>query len=367
MKIAVITCYKQPDYVRATTLRRAIATAPGTELLVIKNRHTGSLRYVEIFLRTLMTRLRERPDVYVLTFRGYEMLPALAVLSWPKPLIYDELVNPIEWLREPRGKVWPRLVPIGLLKPFYRLLLKRCTVILADTDVHGDYSAKLSGANPQKFITVPVCADEKVFTVGQRRLGQTFRVFYYGSMLPLHGLDCVLKAAIALKAYDIEFLLVGGGEKAKTAAQMARRDGAHITYQAWIPFAGLADTARNSHLCLGGPFGDTVQARHVITGKTCQFMACGLPVVVGKTPAGELFRDGENCLEVPLGDAQALAGKILWAYHNQDKLDAIGHRGCELYQKHYSQDVANAIVAKMLTNLQPVSRVRQQDKAKKER
>ena len=49
-KVCVITCYKQPDYVRAVTLRAAVVANPGAKLLVVKNSHKGALRYLVYLL-----------------------------------------------------------------------------------------------------------------------------------------------------------------------------------------------------------------------------------------------------------------------------------------------------------------------------
>ncbi len=141
MKIAIITCYKQPDYVRALVLRVALVANPENKIYIIKNRQLGLLRYPEVLMKLLIIRFKHRPDAYLLTFRGYEVLPAVNVVTWPKPLIFDEFINPLEWLHEPRPERWARFVPKKVLRRIYRLFLRRSKFILADTAAHTSYSA----------------------------------------------------------------------------------------------------------------------------------------------------------------------------------------------------------------------------------
>lgn len=346
MKLAIITCYKQPDYIRAQTLRAAAARYPGIELIIIKNTHTGLIRYPEVLWKTFIARFKRRPDVYLLTFRAYEILPALALMTWPKPIIYDEFINPLEWLDEPHPERWVRMVPKSFLRWSYRLMLKRCKAILADTEAHADSSRRLNRRPKAAYYTLPVSTDEAIFKPAHisRQPADTFHVFYYGNMRPLHGLGHVLEAAILLQDLPVDFLVVGGGQATKAAVTSANATGANITYKAWIPFQELPSYIHQADLCLGGPFGDTAQARQIITGKTYQFLASAKPTIVGKNQASGLFVDKSNCLLVPLGDTQALADATRWAANHPQQLNEISHQGRLLYQQSFSQ----AVVAEQL-------------------
>ena len=347
MKLAIVTCYKQPDYIRAQTLRDGAVAYHGIELITIKNRHLGILRYPETIIKVIAARIRHRPDAYLLTFRGYEILPFLAILTWPKPLIYDEFINPLEWLQEPRDQRWAKFVPKAAFGWFYRQLLRRCKVILADTDVHADYSQKLSQASKARYVSVPVSTSEALFRPSKIRKpvsNKIFRVFYYGNMLPLHGLAYVLESADRLKHLPIEFMLAGGNPKTQKAIQHAKDQGAHVSYIPWIDFKQLPKEIERSDLCLGGPYGGTIQANHVITGKTYQFLACQAPTVVGANKATNLFKDKQNCLLIPQQDAESLATAIVWAYEHPKQLREIALRGRLLYETNFSQK----IVAKRL-------------------
>lgn len=356
MKVAVITCYRQPDYVRAVTLRNAIEAQDSTQMYIIRNSHTGLFRYLEVIFKLVWLRITKRPDVYLVTFRGYEILPFVALLSWPKTLIYDEFVSPLEWLQEERTEWWAKLIPHSALKLLYRILLRRCKLVLADTEAHVDYSSKISGITKSKFKSLPVGTDESIFKPAPNgyidKVGNDsqsdFKVFYYGSMLGLHGLDVVMDAALKLKDQPIEFVFAGGGQPTKQAIAEYQGKGAKITHHEWIEYSDLPKFAYRSQLTLGGPFGVSPQAKRVITGKTYQFLACQAPVLIGQNLASGLFIDKQNCLSIPLGDAQALADKILWAQQHPAQLKSIAAAGRELYDQNFSSSALAVQTAEIL-------------------
>lgn len=350
-QIAVITCHKDPDYVRARVLRGAVKKLPGYKLIIVKNKHKGLLRYPESILQLLKLRITKNPDVYLATFRAYEILPFLAVISWPKPLIYDEFVNPLEWLREPGVERWAKYVPWKMLKMFYKLLVKRCKYVLADTESHANYSSKLIGANRKKYKTIPVGTDEDTFKPLQRPGAQnTFQVLYYGNMRPLHGLKYVLEAASKLGEYkDIKFLIVGGGKNSAALAQKAKDTGANVTYESWVKFELLPEVIASSAVCLAGPYGDTVQARYVVTGKAYQFLASAVPTIIGKNAATSVFNDKKNCLLVEQANTEALATAIKWAYEHKSELTKIGNEGRKTYEKYFSNREISKEIKELLS------------------
>ncbi|HEV7454487.1 MAG TPA: hypothetical protein VGO07_04470, partial [Candidatus Saccharimonadales bacterium] len=201
MKIAVITCYDQSDYVRARGLRAAFAACNGVEVSVIKNKHLGLLRYIEVPLRILKARLTQHVEAYVITFRGYEMLLFMRLTLVRKPIVFDEMINLVEYYEE-HGKLRAGTKPDTLLRRFYRWQIRGCRYILADTQAHADFSAQVTGVSNKNFLAVPIAADETIFfpKATKPAAAQPFTVFYYGNgMTPLHGLQYVLDAAVLLK------------------------------------------------------------------------------------------------------------------------------------------------------------------------
>ncbi len=351
MKIAIVTCYKHNDYVRARTLRTAFAAAPDVETIVVRNRHRGLWRYPEGMLKLLKVRFVDRPDAYVLTFRAYELL-LLAVLTLVrKPIIYDELINFTEWLDE-HGRIKEGKLSYKLFRSWYGWLTKHCRIILADTTAHAQYSAQLNNLPLERYRTLPVAADETVFRPNPSiAKAEPFTVFYYGSMLPLHGLQYVLDAALLLKDKSIRFRVAGGGQAAKQACQAASEQGANVLFEDWVPFEELPKIALTAGLGIGGPFGNTLQSQYVITGKAYQLLALGVPVLIGQNQVSGVFVDKQNSLVVPQADAQAIADAVSWAQAHPKELAALGAAGKKLYAAQFSQAVVNDLVASVVQAL----------------
>lgn len=342
MKIAVITCYFDPDYVRSRTLRAALKTMPDIKMVVLKNTHKGMLRYPEMLWKILRLRFQEKPDVYLLTFRGQEILQWVLWVAGKKPVVFDEFIIPIlSATNENHAKTLTKRVHRLLAKasvPLYRHWLRRCRFILADTQAHAELSARTSDMNLRKYVALPVGADETLFKPATPKQSDVFEVFYYGNMLPHQGLDTMLEAMDALKDHeDIRFHVVGGKKTMQGRIKAAIQNGANIQYEAWLPFNALPAAMHAASLCLGGHFGDSQQAHHTIPGKVYQMLACQSPVVVGASIATEeFFKDKQNALVIQQGDVQAIVNSILWAKEHPRELATIAEKGRKLYEKEFS-------------------------------
>jgi glycosyltransferase involved in cell wall biosynthesis len=344
--IAVITCYFDPRYVRGQVIRSALASRDDVEVVDVVNTRTGILRYAQIAYRLLRMRLRTKPDAYLLTFRGQEILPLVLALAGRKPVIFDEFIVPIAYAtaeahrRSAAIAVKHTLARVSA--PLYARWLRRCALILADTERHAALSSEVSGVPRSRYRVLPVGADESVFSPANRSEPSPddgpFTVLYYGNMLPLHGLDVVLEAAEALRdRADIRFVLIGGGAAAQEAVAASSTRGAWIESVSWVPLDELPARIGSAGVCLGGPFGGTPQAMNVVTGKTYQFLACAAPVIVGRNDVADaVFTDRTDALLVPQRDPGALADTIAWAADHRAELADIGQAGRRLYDARFS-------------------------------
>jgi len=339
MRIAVITCYDQvEEHARPRILRRALAECEDAHTLIVKNHHQGMLRYLEVPCRLTWVRMRYRPDMYLLTFRGYEMLPLTLLLAGRKPVVFDELVNAVEYFRE-HGRMRAGSWFDRLFSALYGWMIRRCRYVLADTDAHAQLSAELCRTSRERYVTIPVGAEEAIFYPGPEVPHDGFVVFYYGVMKKLHGMEYFLDAAAKLsKRYkDIRFIVGGDKNRSEALYAAARRKGARLTYHPWFDYDKIIDYARAADVCVGGPFGGTPQSQFVITTKTFQFMASEIPVLIGRNRVNNAFIDKKNSLVVPQGDVQALVDAIVWAHDHPKELRAVGRAGHALYEQQFSQ------------------------------
>jgi len=373
MKVAIITCYNQPDYVRAKTLRAAATLIKDIEVIEIKNSQTGVLRYLEVLWKVAKSRYRDKPDVYLLTFRGYEVLLPIRLISLGKPLIYDEFINPIEWVvlekrqveaNQRSGKAYATMISlisrlivyVVSSKVFtwsYRQLIRSVDLVLADTDSHAEASSKITKVERSRIEGMFVGTDEQTFTHQKaiHKKNDRFTVLYYGNMLPLHGLEYVIDAAKLLSTDSIQFVLIGGNAKVGRDVRTAISEGANIEYHEWVDFELLPEYMNRADLCIAGPFGGTFQSQYVITGKTYQYLAMGRPTLIGANEESHNFIDKKNVLITPQKDAHALAETLRWAMNNRNTLPAIGKAGRKLYDEKFAVPVLSSQLQRMLTRV----------------
>jgi len=342
-QLAYILAYRAPDYIRSESLVRALGNCAGIELLVARNRSTGIKRYLETWRALLQLRKTHTPDIYVLGFRGHEMFWPVRWLTRGKPLVFDALMSPSAALREENiaGLFGKLLAP--LLGHFERGILQRADLVLTDTQKHVEFYVAHFGLSQDKVLAIPVGAMEASAptdsSAASAAANAPFKVLFYGSMLPLHGVDVIVAAAAQLTDLPIRFDFIGGS--ARQAQRLQHLCAAHgvtqYSHRRWVPLDGLVGSEIPcADLCLGGPFGGTPQARRVITSKTSQGLALGKATVIGAIDEDCGFIDKDNCLLVPQADASSLAAVLRWAVAHREALPAIGQRGKALYRERLS-------------------------------
>ena len=61
-----------------------------------------------MLLKLVYVRFAKKPDVYILAFRGYEILPFVRLITLGKTFIFDEFINLIEWVIFEHKKIGPK-------------------------------------------------------------------------------------------------------------------------------------------------------------------------------------------------------------------------------------------------------------------
>lgn len=339
VRLCYVHCYRDPWYTRARCQIEALRELPGVELRLATTTRRGPLRYLECIGALWRAHRGFRPDVYLLGFRGHEIFWPLRLLAGRRPLILDALMSPGSALREEAkaGRIGRLLAP--LVCAAERRVLHAADVVLTDTLQHAEHYHAKFGLPGDSVVCIPVGAVER--DIPTRPASASFRVLFYGSFLPLHGVPVIVRAASLLREFDIEFVFIGGTRAAAEGLHRQCRElgVTRYTHTPWMGFDELLDDAiAGADLCLGGPFGGTPQARRVVTTKTTQCLALGRPTVVGALPGDTGLRDRDNCLLVEQDDPRSLADAIRWAWEHREQLPEIGERGRALYRQRYGRD-----------------------------
>ncbi|WP_146242831.1 glycosyltransferase [Curtobacterium sp. MCBD17_019] len=138
------------------------------------------------------------------------------------------------------------------------------------------------------------------------------RVLFYGQDVPLHGVPVIVSAlgevGRPIRATFVSYASVLERIRAQLHDEGDRVD---ATLLEPVPAEELATVIANHDVVLG-VFGTSDKARSVIPNKVWQGLACGRTVITAASPALAELRPlvGPQLVEVPPGDAEALAGAL---------------------------------------------------------
>jgi glycosyltransferase involved in cell wall biosynthesis len=342
MRVCYVLAYRDPDYIRTRSLLAALKLDPAIEILRAKQRSRSLARYAQMLTALLRIHRTQAPDIYLLGFRGHEVFWLVRRIVGRKPLVFDAMMSPHLALTEERKAGWLGAMLALLWRPIEMHALRSADLVLTDTALHARAYVEHFGVAPERILPLPVGAFEPASQPrpqGVRGALEPLRVLFYGSFLPLHGVDVIVRAAAAVRDLPLQFRFIGGSARQaqRLQAACAQHGVQNWTHTRWMPFEQLvSEEIPAADLCLGGPFGDTPQARRVVTGKTSQCLALGRVTIVGAIAFDYGLRDRENCLLVPQGDADSLAAALRWAHAHRERLPTIAAAGQELYAQRLS-------------------------------
>ena len=332
----------------------------GIEVHEAINTRTGIARYLDTYRKTQQIKSQYHPDIYILGFRGHEFYWPLRHLVGDKPIILDALMSPYASLSWERKFGTPGVAIASAWRILERSILNDANVVLTDTTQQLNFYQQEFSLPSSKFLALPVGAVESIVQIGSTahkppsKPKSEMSILFYGSFLPLHGIDIILEAASLVRELPMRFDFVGGNEQQarKLKAKCADMGIIRYTHKRWVSFDELINLIiPEADLCLGGPFGNTEQARKVITGKTSQCLALGKPTIIGKIDEDFGLVDKQNCLLVPQGNPQALAQAIQWAFDKRHQLSTIGEQGRSIYSERLSVNVIRQLLSQTLSDL----------------
>lgn len=324
-----------PAYARNRILIKALERAGASVV-----RLTDRRRFLARTPRLARLAVRVRPDLLLVGFPGHSDVATAkaASLATRAPVIFDPLTSLWETEVDRHGLGRNR-IPLTRYRLTDRISCRLADRIWLDTQAHIDWYVEKFEAPPEKFRRVWLGADDEVMRPGRRRADDAFTVSFYGTFIPLQGIEHIIDAAALVEREDerIRFVLCGHGQTHPSMRDRARGVG-NLTFVPSRPPSELARLIADSDLCLG-IFGDGEKTRRVIPNKVFDALACERPVITGDTPAvRECLRDGEHAWLCPTGDSQALATAVLEAAADTPGRARVARAGHELFRREFSLD-----------------------------
>lgn len=334
----LFTCGREAEYVRNLLVLRALQQQ--FDVLEVTDHGAGSLLLRNFrLLPRLLKALRTPHDLVFVGFYGYALALFARSLT-RKPIVLDAFVSNWDTLCFDRQRFSPDSVPGKLAYWLDRQAYSAANHCLLDTETHRRHFVEAFGIPESKISAFYVGYDQELFYPRpELSTDGRFVVFYYGSFLPLHGVEHIVRAAKLLEGEPgLEFRIVGEGMTYARVFQLAEEWGVkNLTFYPAVPYGKLPNAIASASVCLGGPFGATDKARRVITTKTFQFLAMAKPTIVGDSPANrEVFTGGEDVLMCEMADAHTLAEAILRLKRDPALRARIARRGYEHCRDRFS-------------------------------
>lgn len=299
---------KNSDYLRVTQEIRLLR-GQGNEVTVIAS---PSKSYPKRLMYVYRRLLAVNMDDFDLSFIGFAPQLVIPVFGWKlrkKPVVTDFFISVYDTLCFDRKKFRPVSIPGRLARYIDKRTIKAADLVICDTKAHGRYFSDEFACSVKKIRALYLEADSSIYYPRPAVKNKDFTVLYFGSILPLQGVDVILDAIRILSSESgLRFVVIGPlGDNLRTGEEITE-------YIDWLPQEELAEKIASADLCLAGHFnGSIMKAKRTIPGKAYIYRAMEKPMILGDNPANhELFSvEDEGIYFCPMSDPEALARLIL--------------------------------------------------------
>lgn len=310
---ALFITTKNLDYLRNTQEIELLKEEYSSVTVIGSYSKSYPKRLMHVYIRLLITSIKGFDMIFV----GFAPQLVLPFLKWKfkgKNLTIDFFISMYDTLVFDRKKVRQDSIIARILKKMDEVTLKAAHRVIVDTKAHGNYFIEELGLDEKRLQVLYLKADNTIYSPRKvekpKEVKDKFVVLYFGSVLPLQGVDIVLESAGILKAEkDIYFYIIGPIKKT-----YIRPESQYISYIDWLPQEKLADYIGFSDLCLAGHFNkDIKKAKRTIPGKAYIYEAMEKAMILGDNPANrELYAENQKGIYfVEMGNSKALAAEIL--------------------------------------------------------
>jgi len=183
-----------------------------------------------------------------------------------------------------RDRLFSRSKPLSKIVRWIEGRALRCAHrVIVDTEANKRWMIDAFRLDPSRVVALPLAIDSRPFHGIHRSasIKASLRVLFIGTLIPLHGLDVIAKAARLLGPESrIAFHFLGDGQEAEILRKLEReadRAEFHWTRE-WASPEDLSVALAAADVCLG-VFGGEGKASRVLPFKLYMAMAAGRPVV----------------------------------------------------------------------------------------
>jgi glycosyltransferase involved in cell wall biosynthesis len=329
----------ETDYPR-NVFNQRLMRAAGYELVVCHRRGHWFGRTVSIVAQYV--RRGRGAAVAFATEGAHRHVPwiKLASLGTGQTLIFDPFISRYNTEVEDRKLYSPRSIRALRARLRDWVSCHAADVLVFDTLEHQRYfyeHYKLD--KPYRILRVGV--DEALFhprALQPRSEGAPLDVLFFGTYIPLQGVDVIVAAAEILRDRpELRFTLIGEGQelpRIRAAVESAKLGNVELARS--LPVEALAERTARADLCLG-VFDPGLKAGQVIPNKVVQYAAMQKPFITRQSASVERdFKHAESTWLVEPGDPASLARAILALAADADLRARLARGARAVFEREFS-------------------------------
>lgn len=321
-KTVVFITTKNIDYIRNSQEINYISKSATTLKVVGYGDKSYILRIIKIYFKLLFMSFKAYEVIFV-GFAPQLILPIFSFKFNKKLIVEDFFISMYDTMIFDRKKFKQNGLIAKTLLKIDKKTIKLADKIIVDTHAHGEYFVNELFAERNKINVLYLEADKKIYYPKEisksKEFSNKFVVLYFGSILPLQGIDVILKCAELMEdEEDIIFEIIGPISDSRMKKYKSLKN---INFTLWLSQEKLAEKIGNSDLCLAGHFNKIIdKASRTIPGKAYIYNAMKKPMILGDNPANrEVFKeDNKKYYYVEMGNSNALREKILCVKANKE-------------------------------------------------
>lgn len=212
--------------------------------------------------------------------------------------------------------------------------------LLSDTLTHFNYWEKLFGTFRGKHFVLPVLADTDIYFPSDKIIKKDkIKILFYGSFIPLHGIDIILNAFSLMEKNNTTFeaTIIGKGQNFSQMKELyTSLDLKNVTMNGqFIEEKQLSKIIRDHDIVLG-IFGNSKKAKSVIPNKVYQSTASKKCTVTMYSKVLEEFyneKDLVTCENTP----ESLSKVLIELINNIDLIEEISINGYKQFNTIYKE------------------------------
>ena len=287
----------------------------------------------------------------------------LANVIWRRPIIADMYISIYDALKSRdqfKGSVLKK-IPTFRFEWYYKYLDRLIIERSSQTIYNGELELKLisnlvnANINKSNYVIIPTSALSKLKT--KPSPSEVFRICWWGTFMPFHGVNTIIKAASFLKESGVNFTLnlFGAPNNNTKPYEILVNElqlNNHIFFHTDKTFSnGLLEEYlhKNCDLTLGN-FSDSERAFRIFPTKIIDSFSMNIPVL---TMATEVIGDGadiKNDLFTCKNEPRDICIEVIKIINDPNEKERRADNGFALYESTYSEDVVQKIFISLFRN-----------------